>query len=163
MVNTNKKDLMFQIGKFVIVGGINTGIDFVVLNILMFMTGYSEGPYFAVLKGLSFIVAVTNSYIMNKFWTFKEKGKTDVSRQFTQFFIVSLIGMGINVTVASLVVNFIPRPSFIADIVVGSKTIQGVVLWANVGTLTATFAALVWNFIGYKMFVFKKQASVENI
>lgn len=33
-----------QFSKFIIVGGVNTGIDFLVLNILMFMTHINSGP-----------------------------------------------------------------------------------------------------------------------
>jgi len=89
---------------------------------------------------------------LNKFWTFKERQTSELGSQMTQFFIVSLIGLGINVLVASSVVNLLPKPSFISGTV-----------WANVGTLTATGVALVWNFIGYRMFVFKKPTSIENV
>lgn len=151
MVNTNTKELLIQFAKFVIVGVVNTGIDILVLNLLMFSTGINSGWHFSLFKGISFIAAVINSYILNKFWTFKERKTSKLGSQMTQFFIVSLIGLGINVFVASLVVNLLPRPSFISG-----------TLWANIGTLTATGAALVWNFIGYKMFVFKKSAELEK-
>lgn len=151
MVNNNTKELIAQFGKFVIVGVVNTGIDFAVLNLLMFLTGITTSWYFSLFKGISFIAAVINSYFLNKFWTFKERKTTELGSQMTQFFIVSLIGLGINVFVASSVVNLLPRPSFISS-----------TLWANIGTLTATGVALIWNFIGYRVFVFKKPASTES-
>jgi putative flippase GtrA len=60
------------------------------------------------------------------------------------FLIVSIIGAGINSLVVYLVTSHI-SPMFGL-----SQT-----LWLNVANLIATGAALIWNFIGYKLFVFK--------
>lgn len=146
VINAKTKELIIQIGKFVVVGGINTGIDLLVLNLLMYFSGHNEGIYFSLFKGISFIVAVTNSYVMNKFWTFKEKKIERVGSQFSQFLVISIAGFGINVGAASLVVNFVSSPGFISE-----------TIWANVGALVGTGVSLVWNFAGYRFIVFKKQ------
>jgi len=129
-----------QIGKFAVVGVLNTVLDFAVLNVLITMSGVSEGTLASVFKGISFIVAVVNSYYWNKHWTFNFKGK--VEREFLQFFVISLIGFGLNVGAFSLVVN-----------VVGA----GGPLWANIGALAGTVAGFTWNFLGYKFIVFKSK------
>jgi putative flippase GtrA len=140
--------LVFQAGKFVIVGIVNTLIDFGVLNLLMYLTNITSGIGYAAFKGISFLVAVTNSYFMNKFWTFKSTGQERKGKEFLQFFAVSCVGFAINVGVASLVVNVI------------SKSFPGLgfsaKFWANIGALAATFCAMAWNFVGYKFIVFKK-------
>lgn len=148
MVNAKTKELIIQLSKFVIVGAINTGIDFAVLNLLMAASGYNTGVYYSIFKAFSFSVAVTNSYFMNRYWTFKEKRHEGMGSQFTQFFAISVVGFFINVGIASLVVNVIPRPSFLSA-----------TLWANLGALCATGVAMIWNFIGYKLFVFKNEVS----
>jgi len=130
-----------QIGKFAVVGVLNTVLDFAVLNLLISWSGISTGGPASIYKGISFTVAVINSYFWNKYWTFNFKGK--VSREFLQFFLISLIGFGINVGAFSFVVN-----------VVGN----GGALWANIGALAGTIAAFVWNFLGYKFIVFKPKA-----
>lgn len=153
MVNNKTKELFLQFSKFVVVGAINTGIDIGVLNLLMLVTGYNQGLYFSVFKAVSFIAAVSNSYLMNKFWTFRQQSQTvHVGTQMSQFFIVSIIGLAINVGVASLVVNVVSRPDFISS-----------TIWANIGTLIATAVSLIWNFIGYKLFVFKKPENLEKV
>ncbi len=139
----NLPTVIRQAVKFVLVGGLNTLIDLGVLNLLIFITGIASGSGYSIFKGISFTVAVINSYFLNKLWTFKSTG-----RKFLQFFVVSLIGFGINVGVASLVVNFIGNPFLLLGI--SDK------LWANTGALAATFAAMAWNFMGYKFIVFKK-------
>lgn len=144
----NKLLLLFQAGKFVVVGVVNTLIDFAVLNLLMFATDIAAGVWYAAFKGISFLAAVTNSYFMNRFWTFKGEGQQNKSKELAQFFVVSCIGFGINVGTAYLVVNVISHQ--FDSLALAAK------LWANVGALAATAASMIWNFIGYKFIVFKK-------
>lgn len=58
--------LVRQFGKFVIVGVINTGVDFLVLNVEMKMTGITSGGAIFALNAISFSVATINSYFLNK-------------------------------------------------------------------------------------------------
>jgi len=138
-----------QFSKFIVVGGVNTGIDFAVLNVLMYVTNVNSGPTLFFLNCISFSVAVVNSYYMNRRWTFKEAaaglGDKKPAVQFSQFFAVSVIGIIINGAILTGITTFIPAPFGI-----------GAQLWANIAKLFATGASLVWNFIGYKLFVFKK-------
>jgi len=140
------KKIIKQFTKFVIVGGINTGIDFFVLNFLIYTTGISTGPELFLLNSTSFSIAVINSYFMNKRWTFQDKTKIEqVSIKFSAFFIISVIGLIINGLVLTGITTNIPAPLGLSA-----------VLWANVAKLIATGFSLVWNFVGYKLFVFKK-------
>lgn len=142
-----KIPVILELVRFVIVGGLNTFVDFAVLNGLMYVTGISSGWQFSVFKGSSFIVAVINSYVWNKWWTFGGASKSD-STQIVSFLTVSAIGFGINVAAASLLVNLVGNPlsAFINDQV-----------WANCATLAAVALSMVWNFLGYKFFVFTKK------
>lgn len=141
--------LFKQFSKFIIVGGVNTGIDFAILNVLMYLTHINSGWPLFILNCVSFSVAVVNSYYMNRRWTFKEAAKGIVDKnagvQFSQFFIVSIIGITLNGIVLTTITTNISAPFGI-----------GPQLWANIGKLFATGVSLVWNFIGYKFFVFKK-------
>lgn len=135
-----------QIIKFVVVGGINTGIDFLVLNILIYLTGITTGIELFILNSISFSIAVVNSYFMNKRWTFQDKMQTEQEPiKFSRFLAVSIVGIVINGLVLTGIATSI-APLF------GLSA----VLWANVAKLIATGASLIWNFIGYKFFVFKK-------
>src|SRR3989338_8311081 len=135
-----------QFSKFIIVGGINTSIDFLILNILIYITGITAGVELFILNCISFSVAVINSYFMNKHWTFEDKTKTEQEPvKFSQFLAVSIVGIVINGLVLTSITTYIP-PLF------GLSAI----LWANIAKLLATGFSLIWNFIGYKFFVFKK-------
>ena len=76
-----------QFIKFLLVGVLNTGIDFGVLNLLMFSTGITSGFYYPIFKAISFICGVINSYIWNKRWTF-QKGNKLGKKEFSKFFTI---------------------------------------------------------------------------
>lgn len=135
-----------QVIKFVIVGGVNTGIDFLVLNILIYVTGITAGVEIFILNSISFSLAVVNSYFMNKRWTFQDKTQTEQEPiKFSRFLAVSVVGVIINGLVLTGITTSIAPLFGLSEI-----------LWANVAKLAATGASLIWNFVGYKFFVFKK-------
>lgn len=133
-----------QFGKFAAVGTLNTLIDLGILNLLILIFNVSSGISFSVFKAISFFFATTNSYFWNKFWTFESGTKTSV-KEYGHFFLFTLVGTLINVSVASLIVNAIPIPQGISP-----------KLWANIGALAAVFVSFLWNFLSYKLVVFKK-------
>lgn len=135
----------FQLAKFAAVGAFNTFLDWGVLNMLIAISGVASGLLFAGFKGISFVVANTGSYFWNKYWTFDQKG-TASAKEIGKFFLVSVIGFGINVGVASFLVNIVSAP-----------TAFSAAQWANVGAAVATVASLIWNFLGYKFLVFVKK------
>ena len=144
---TSKKiPVIFQFAKYVTVGLANTAVDFGVLNLIMWTTGVYQGKSVILFNTISFLVAVTNSYIWNKFWTFKAKDKSNIPAQFIQFVIVSIIGVLINTGIVYIGSSLIsPMFGFSANV------------WTNVAKVLATVVSLIWNFAGYKFIVFKKK------
>ena len=136
--------VILQASRFLLVGGLNTFIDLGILNLLIFTGGTAVGIWFSVFKGIAFIVAVLNSYIWNKHWTFDTKTQAQ-GKEFIQFLLVSIVGFIINVSIASFLVNVLGAPDTISEN-----------MWANVAAVTATFTGMLWNFMGYKLIVFKK-------
>ncbi len=136
---------MFQMAKYLLIGVMATILDLGVLNLLIGVSGIAVGLYFSVFKGISFITATCAKYFGDKLWAFEKMGKEGMGREFSQFLMVTLFGLGINVAIASFVVNSIgPQFGFSPK------------LWANVGGIAAAFGVMAWNFIGYKFIVFKK-------
>lgn len=139
---------MFQLAKFAATGFMNAAIDFGILNLLIYLSGISVGFGYIVFKSASFLVANVNSYVWNRLWTFKKEGAEiiphNLRREYAQFFIVSMVGIIINVGAATLVVNGI-SPRF------GVSSTA----WANIGAAAGSATGLLWNFVGYKFIVFK--------
>jgi len=140
-----KFPVIYQIAKFLLVGIFNTLVDFGVLNFfLIFVFGVTSGALYTISKIISFLVAATNSYFWNKIWTFSHKKASSVAEA-GKFFLVTGIGFGINVLVASFIVN-----------VIGPQFDISAKLWANLGAFIAAVVVTTWNFLGYKLVVFKE-------
>lgn len=155
-----KIPLVWQLAKFLVIGVMNTLVDLGVLALITILVANDTRhasettwftlatlvvTYYSLYKAISFIVANINSFFWNKYWTFGATKASAPSNQFFQFFLVSLIGFAINVTIASL--------AFSAVISTGSFTVAQAGL---IGAALGSILGLAWNFVGYKFFVFKK-------
>lgn len=139
--------IVFQFAKYATVGFANTAVDFGTLNLLMWLTHIYSGKTIFLLNTISFLVAVIHSYIWNKLWTFKAGGK-NITSQFLQFVVVSLVGALINGAIVYTISTLVSPMFGLAD-----------VIWANAAKAIATGVALVWNFLGYKFVVFRRKES----
>ena len=140
----SKGQLRTEAWRFVLVGILNTIVDLGVLNLLIELTHTGQkGVHFMLIKTTSFMVAVMNSYFLNRCWTFRATGRQkSLMRSGSQFLIVSLIGAVVNVGTASYVATFIPPAMGLER------------LWPSAAALVGTACSFVWNFIGYKYIVF---------
>jgi len=136
--------LFFQFGKFVIIGASNTALDFGILNLLMFITGIESGLLFSIFKAVSFVFALINSFLWNKYWTFQDLQNKELGKQFIRFVSISVVAFFINVSIASYIVN-----------VLGPTVDISPRLWANIGAFASLIITIVWNFFGYKFIVFR--------
>ncbi len=127
------------------VGILNTALDLLVLNLLIAITHRgSKGFYYSFFKGVGFIVALVNSYFMNKVWTFASR-KSKRAFEFGQFAVVSILSLLVNVLSSSYLVNNFQAP-------------YGLIrYWPSIAAVVGTAASFVLNFLGYKFFVFKKE------
>jgi len=157
-----KIKVVWQIGKFGVIGVLNTLVDLGSLALLtflfrayfhidstdtLFVLGASIVTVYSLYKASTFIIANVNSYFWNKYWTFEPNPEKKSHAQFIQFFAVSIIGFIINVLVASLVFKVIGAAA-------GFSVDQIGLLAGAAGSIVG----LVWNFVGYKFIVFKEQS-----
>jgi putative flippase GtrA len=194
--------IIMQILRFVAIGFLNTGLSFVIANLISKYFGIVEGNALGYSSAIGFLCATFQSYFWQKYWAFGEQtasllqnflrlvwvglvgvltlvmvylgsqfgaayfyyivvliiffiaqyalwhafgfgGKTGGQNLVLSFFIVSLIGFLINFFISSrfsAAVHLIANPD----------------LNKNLALVVATCVSLIWNFIGYKLFVFKK-------
>lgn len=77
--------------KFATVGVSNVAIDFGVLDLLLY---FHVNPYIA--SSISYTLAMTNSFVFNRLWTFKD-GQRNVWVQYFQFMLANAIGYLFNI------------------------------------------------------------------
>ncbi|GAA3276114.1 MULTISPECIES: GtrA family protein [Dactylosporangium] len=78
--------LATELFKFGAVGCVNTVVDFILVNALLFI-----GPLKA--KIVAVVVATTLSYIMNRQWTYKDRDSGGMRREYILFFALNGVGL----------------------------------------------------------------------
>ena len=118
-----------QLFKFGLVGGSGYLINLAVFALL---TGL--GVHHMIAAVGAFCVAVTNNFVLNRYWTF-EPGEGPAHFQAARFFAVSLASLGLNLAVLELL---------IANHLTGELTAQAI----------AVAVAMPFNFLGNKLWTF---------
>lgn len=148
------KTLIQQILKFGVTGVINTIIDFGIFNLLIAGTGIRSGWPLGLINVLAVALAATNSYFMNRTWTFRADSNQH-TRQIFKFVTVTTVGMLINSAVLmgiSSLSSIVPISLFVV---------------LNAGKVLGAIFSATWNFIAYRQWVFIQPVpsvlAVENI
>lgn len=148
-----KKESIFQFLKFALVGVLNTVVDFLVFQLFNLTLGWM---YLAQVIG--YCVGILNSYFWNSRWTFRKEHRRS-AREVVTFLVVNLVSLGVSLGVLWLCRN----PFGITDAWVAGWVpawLGGFVKGDTVAKLIATPCAVLVNFIGSKLFVFR--AEKEN-
>lgn len=121
---------MFQFLKFCLVGFSGLFIDFSVTYV--FKEKIKVNKFLS--SAIGFILGATNNYFINKLWTFNDH-TTNYGVQYSQFLLVSLVGLGLNMLIIYLL-----------------HKLKGMdFYWAK---FTASFLVAFWNFGANKYFTF---------
>ena len=108
---------------------------------LILAHGHLRGVRLAPINVLGVLFALTNSYLLNKHWTFKAPAQP--GRRVGRFMLVSLIGVSLNTALVVALTDVMMRPAGITS-----------QLWENLAKALATGGTLLWDFLGYKFLVF---------
>lgn len=121
--------------RFAIVGVINTLVT-IVINTLCNNVFHL---YYKISWVLGFAGGVTNSYIMNKLWTFESKGGNakKTTKEMLQFLTVNLVSLG--ATTLGL-----------------TYFVENMGINENIAQLPTIVISQFINYFGYKLWVFKK-------
>jgi putative flippase GtrA len=82
--------LVRELGKFGTVGAISFVIDTIIFNLLL-----NAGAETLVAKLGSTVVATTIAFFGNRFWTWRHRSHANMARQYTLFFVLNAVGLGI--------------------------------------------------------------------
>jgi putative flippase GtrA len=134
---------IYEIVLFVIVGFLNTAVDFTVLNLLIFLTHRDSGLWLIAFTCLGFLAAVINSYVLNGRLTFRGQMSSS-SHNFLRFIAVNAVGMVIN----SVIVWFVV-------LLIGSRL--PVLVAINVSKVLAISCSLSWNYFAIRRWVLTGQ------
>ena len=136
----NRRELK-RFAKFSVVGLIGFAIDTGALNIMVGMLGMSTGPLRLVAKTISFLAALTSNFIWNRYWIYPESRSKRLRVQITQFALVNLVGLALNLIIFGIV------SSLLIPLLQGLYGLHsGLLLGVNAGQVCAVVIVLFWNF-----------------
>ena len=124
--------LLKQIVKFGFVGGTAFVID---AGVLMILSKY-VGIKYMIANVISFTISVIYNYVMSMKFVFEVNTETSKEKNFVQFIILSIIGLGINEVIMKLCVGLWTLPLLISK-------------------MLATAIVMVYNFISRKLLLEK--------
>jgi putative flippase GtrA len=136
---------ILQLARFILIGALFAIFDLTILNSLMKYYGITEGAWYVLFVAISFVITTCIKFIADKFWAFDKKEGKAVGFEFSSFFVVTIISLGIQLGVAAYLVD-----------VVGPMFNTTPIMWANIGKIAGICVGFIWNFLGYKFIVFKK-------
>ncbi len=139
-----RQPTLFQIGKYGIVGLLNSFLCVSVFNILILATDIAHGFIIDLFSAIAFVIAVTNSYFWNRSWVFEGKRSLKTVAEYRKFFFVTALVAVLNIIIIHIFVNSIGAPSGLDKKV-----------WANLVLVIMIPVSFFGNYFGYRIFVFK--------
>jgi putative flippase GtrA len=135
--------------RFAIVGTIGALVDFGTFNLLASVLGI----HYVLASVCSFIVAMVNNFLWNRYWTFPDSRSKSASQQLIQFSVVNVIGLAIRTPLFAVLSSplqslfdllpFLPVSIFDAEM-----------LGHNLALAIAVIVVLFWNFIVNRKWTF---------
>lgn len=131
LASWGQKEIIKQFVKFCLVGFLNTFVDF---GVYLFFSRI-VGLYFLYANIFAVFVAMTSSFILNKYWTFQNHGQS-IKMQYLKFFLVNIVYFFLNNSIIYILVNQLRVFDLLAKII-------------------AIGIGLIWNFFANRYWTFK--------
>jgi putative flippase GtrA len=132
--------LVRELSKFGTVGSIAFAIDLAIFNVLL-----QAGSESLIAKTTSTVIATTVAFLGNRFWTWRHREHAHMARQYTMFFLLNAVGLGIGLSCLAISHYGLGQfwPEFQTPL---ADNISGQFVGTAVGTL--------FRFWSYRRFVF---------
>ncbi len=151
----NSIPLVSKFARFVVVGASGMVVDYGFLIIFKELLSFPEWLSLAI----AFVLAATSNYILNRVWTFKSHNK-QVGREYSNFLIISIVGLGITELTVFLFGEFEWTQA-----VIGNSYKPQIYFYIN--KFIAIVITTLWNFFGNMFITFRNRnastsADVDN-
>lgn len=133
-----------EMARFVLVGGFADIIDIKLFQIVILLI-----PSNLTVKTISFLVAVVIKYIGNRNWVFTKEQKGKINKELSSFLLITYVGLIINVSTF-----------YCATKLIGPQFGASESIWIEISIILSALTAAIWNFLSYKLIVFKKNGSI---
>lgn len=139
-----------QLIRFSLVGGLNTFVDVLVFNLLVWGLPTQDNRLLVVYNSLAYLIGAVNSFLWNKVWTFKQRSHA-TNDQILRFALVTSMGIFCNdafLWLATSILTSLSLTSF---------------LWVNVAKISAIAGSVSVSYLGMRFSVFTRTDEGEAI
>jgi putative flippase GtrA len=135
--------LFLQFLRFCLVGGLNTFVDVLVFNLIVWSFPTQDSGLLVVYNSVAYAIGALNSFCWNKLWTFRQRSSAS-GDQVTRFMLVTSLGIICNDAFLWLATNILTSLSLSSFI------------WINVAKISAIAGSVAVSYIGMRFSVFTK-------
>ena len=150
-----KHSELAQVGRFGLVGILNTVVDFIVFNVIVWLVAGMPLEWAGIISGTA---AMINSFVFNKNFTFKTKKLNTF--KLVMFFIITAIGL---YAIRPIIINFFTKVWLWPSQVVYDVTRYLKLPFtqdfdkANMALVISILVVLVYNYLFYKYYICKDE------
>ncbi len=132
---------IWQFARFCVVGSLNAIIDFVVLDLLLWLYPSNDTGKILLFNSIAVLLAATNSFFWNKYWTFRN-GKPITLSEIGRFVVIAGTTAALNDALILLLSKIFP--GVMASSLLGANLLK---LGAIIGTTSVSFFGMrLWVF-----------------
>lgn len=135
--------IISQMLRFCVVGGLNTFVDILVFNLLVWGLPTQDSSLLLIYNSIAYLIGAFNSFCWNKIWTFRQRSSAS-NDQVARFAVVTSLGILCNdafLWLATTILNSLSLNSFI---------------WINVAKVSAIAGSVAVSYVGMRFSVFNK-------
>ena len=138
-----------QLVRFGIVGGVNTSLDLLILNGLLWLFPTTNTILVLLFNSVAYCLGAVNSFLLNKYWTFARRQRTTWS-EVRRFAITTFFGMVCN-DILIWFANNLFHP-----------LISNAALWMNASKIVAIAGTVFISFLGMRLWVFVNRSQQDD-
>jgi len=127
--------------RFGLVGCVNTTIDLLVLNALLWLWPTQNITRLLLANTLAYAFGALNSFALNRYWTFRRTGRPN-AREGARFLLVTLVAIACNDLILWMMSNIL-HPVHL-----------NVTLWTNSSKVVAIGGTILVSYLGMRLWVF---------
>lgn len=138
-----------QFLRFGLVGCLNTGIDLLALNCLLWLWPAQNMAILLLANSLAYALGAVNSFMCNKYWTFRCTTRTN-TREVARFVLTTLVGIACNDLILSGLNSALPM------------IYLNTTFWMNISKLLAISGTILISYLGMRLWVFVRYPQQSN-
>jgi putative flippase GtrA len=131
----------WQFLRFSLVGVLNTLIDLLILNLLLWLWPARNAWGLVLVNTVAYAAGAINSFVLNRSWTFRRTGHTNPG-EVSRFVLTTLAGIACNDTLL-----------WAMNSLLSAESINGT-LWTNLAKIVAIGGTVLVSFLGMRLWVF---------